>query len=190
MTNNQSKILNVALNLFALHGYDAVGVQQIVVKADVTKPTLYHYFGSKKGLFESILVEKSVPLLQEVSEASRYDGNIVYSVTRVVNTYFSISQYQPMFYRLMLQTWFSPATSETYESISNLHYQQFELIERLFIEASADHGNMKGRHRQYAVSLRGMIDTYIGLSLQGFIELNNDDLVSRIVHQFLYGIFS
>ncbi len=32
------------------NGYDAMGIQRIVEAARITKPTLYHYFGSKQGL--------------------------------------------------------------------------------------------------------------------------------------------
>lgn len=190
MADNRSKILNVALNLFATHGYDAVGVKQIVDEAAVTKPTLYHYFGSKKGLFETLLKEKSANLLTDLKQASDYHGDIVQSVTLVTRCYFDLAATQPMFYRLILLTWFSPQSSEIYESITALQHQQFELIEQLFLLASNDHGNMKRRHRMYAVSLRGMIDTYSGLSIQGYVQLDDDHMVYRIVHQFLHGIFS
>ena len=47
--DNKEVLLQVALDLFHAKGYDAVGIQEIVDKAGVTKPTLYYYFGSKKG---------------------------------------------------------------------------------------------------------------------------------------------
>ena len=50
---NRDHILDCALRLFAARGYDAVGVQEIVELAGLTKPTLYHYFGSKRGLLET-----------------------------------------------------------------------------------------------------------------------------------------
>ena len=43
-----------ALQLFYEKGYDAIGVQEIADAAGVTKPTLYHYFGSKYGLLETV----------------------------------------------------------------------------------------------------------------------------------------
>ena len=36
-------------------GYDAIGVQEIADAAGVTKPTLYHYFGSKYGLLQAVI---------------------------------------------------------------------------------------------------------------------------------------
>ena len=51
--DNRELLLNTALELFHAKGYDAVGVQEIVEKAGVTKPTLYYYFGSKLGLLKN-----------------------------------------------------------------------------------------------------------------------------------------
>ncbi|MEZ4517461.1 MAG: helix-turn-helix domain-containing protein [Chloroflexota bacterium] len=190
MADNRSNIMEVALRLFAAHGYDAVGVQQIVDEAGVTKPTLYHYFQSKRGLFETLLEEKSAPLLADLEKATRYERNILQSLTQVTQLYFDFMKHQPVFYRLMLASWYMPPSSEIYQPVSDIHRRQFAMIEQMFLDAVPDHGNMRGRHKQYAVSLRGMIDTYAGLALQGYIELDDSQTVYRIVHQFMHGIFS
>ncbi len=49
---NKENLLTCARDLFYARGYDAVGIQEIVDAAGVTKPTMYYYFGSKKGLLE------------------------------------------------------------------------------------------------------------------------------------------
>ena len=54
-SNNKTKILNIALDLFSKQGYDAVGVQTLCDKAGITKPTLYYYFKSKNGVLEELL---------------------------------------------------------------------------------------------------------------------------------------
>ena len=53
--DNRSILLQCAKELFYAKGYDAVGVQEIVDRAGLTKPTLYYYFGSKLGLLETLL---------------------------------------------------------------------------------------------------------------------------------------
>ena len=53
--DTRANLLESALNLFAAYGYDGVGVQQICDAAGVTKPTLYHYFGSKRGVLETLM---------------------------------------------------------------------------------------------------------------------------------------
>lgn len=46
-----------ALRLFALKGYTATSVSEIVEAAGVTKPMLYYYYGSKEQLARKLVVE-------------------------------------------------------------------------------------------------------------------------------------
>jgi AcrR family transcriptional regulator len=182
--------MQTAIRLFANHGYDAVGVQQIVEEAGVTKPTLYHYFGSKQRLIEIIFQEEGSALIQQVGEATAYNGDIRGSIQRVMIAYFEYAQAHPMFYRMLLTMWFAPPSSDYFLVMRDLQQQQIDFISEMFLKATEHHGNMRGRHVQYAISLRGLIDTYIGMYLQGFTDLQDEAQRTRIQHQFLHGIFS
>jgi TetR/AcrR family transcriptional regulator len=190
MSDTRAQILEQALKLFATKGYDGVGVQQVVEAAGVTKPTLYHYFGSKQGLFETLVEERSKPLYEAIREASAYAGNITLNITRLLKTCFAFAAAEPLFYRLLLSTWFAPSSSEYWPVVKRVQERQIKMISDMFRLAVKDHGNMRGRHHRYAVSLRGTIDTYIGLGLQGRVSLADDRLAYEAVHQFMYGIFS
>jgi AcrR family transcriptional regulator len=52
--------------LFAERGYAAVGTEEIVARAGVTRGALYHHFGDKKDLMRAVLHELS----RELAEAS------------------------------------------------------------------------------------------------------------------------
>lgn len=190
MPDNRTHILGVALKLFAEHGYDAVGVQDIVAAAGVTKPTLYHYFGSKRGLVDAVIGEGSASLVRDLAEATTYHGDIVKSVTDVVRAYFGFAQAHPDFYRLALSMWFAPPSSEYAPAIRDLLFQLGASVEAMFLQASIQHGNMRGRHTRYAITLGGTINTYIALALLGDVRLDDEQLIYRIVHEFLHGIFS
>ena len=64
LIDNRELLLDAALDLFYAKGYDAVGVQEIVDRAGVTKPTLYYYFGSKIGLLRNLL-ERGYNILEK-----------------------------------------------------------------------------------------------------------------------------
>ena len=55
-----ARLLDIALDLFSRRGYEGTGVQEIVAAAGVTKPTLYHYFGSKIGVLKALLDRNSL----------------------------------------------------------------------------------------------------------------------------------
>lgn len=50
-------ILTAATRCFGTHGYANVSMEAIAEDAGVTKPTVYAHFGSKEGLFETLLHE-------------------------------------------------------------------------------------------------------------------------------------
>lgn len=187
--DNRSIIAEQALALFATRGYDAVGVQEICEAAAITKPTLYHYFGSKRGLLESILSESFSRMNGEILTAAKYEGDLPLTLQRIAEVCFNFAGKNPVFYRLQLGLWFSPRESEGFLVVSRLNRFQYEIIERLFIEAVPQHGNMRGRHQAYAITFLGMVNNYIGLGLNGLTKLDST-LVKQAVHQFQHGIYS
>ena len=94
--DNRSNILSCALRLFATRGYDAVGVQEIVEAAGITKPTLYHYFGSKQGLLDALLKEYFDQLYREVKSASVYRRDLPHTLNQVAKTYFDFANRNKM----------------------------------------------------------------------------------------------
>jgi TetR/AcrR family transcriptional regulator len=187
--DNRSRLQAVALDLFAARGYDAVGVQEIVEAAGVTKPTLYHYFGNKQGLLQSALHDPAHDLLDQLAAEAAYHGDLPLNLSRIVRTYFRFARQRPTFLRLLLALWFAPPESEAGQSVSPLFLRQHALIEALFTAAASDHGNMRGRSQAYAVTLLGMMNSYVSLFLHGQAELD-DDLAFRAVHQYMHGIYS
>ncbi|MCB2187631.1 MAG: TetR/AcrR family transcriptional regulator [Deltaproteobacteria bacterium] len=186
---NRDRIIAEALGLFSQRGYAAVGVQEIAAAAGVTKPTLYHYFGSKRGLLREILEERFLALLGRVRPAAAYSGDLPLTLYRLAQAYFSFARENEEFYRWQLAMWFAPPQSETFLEVTPWNRRQQEMLEELFLAAARDHGNMKGRHQRYAATFLGMVNTLAGLALQGFTRLD-DTLVFQVVHQFMHGIYS
>lgn len=186
---NRANLLTCALQLFAARGYDAVGVQEIVESVGVTKPTLYHYFGSKRGLLDALLAEHFDALYCQVQAATVYQGDLPLTLNHVAAAYFQFAKEHPTFYRMQLSMVFAPPESDSFKAVIGYQEKQYHLLEALFTRAAEQHGNMKNRQQRYAVTFQGMIDTYIGLSLNGSVALD-DPLRHLAVHQFMHGIFS
>lgn len=187
--DNPTKILDCTLELISARGYDAVGIQEIVETAGVTKPTLYHYFNSKRGLLDQLLANNFDKLIEVVSQSTEYKGDLVLTLEKTARAYFTFARENPKFYRMQLSMYFASPDSEPNQAVAGYNRKQYELLENLFIQAVKDHGNMRGRHQLYAATFTGMINTYIGLFLNGHIELT-DQLVYQAVHQFMHGIFA
>ena len=120
---------------------------------------------------------------------SNYRGDLVLTLENIVRAYFEIARDHPIFYRLQLSMYFSPPDSETNHAIRPFALAQRKILEKLFIQAAEDHGNFLGRHSYYVASFLGVINALIGLYLNDKIVLR-EEMIYRVVHQYMHGIFS
>lgn len=192
--DNRQAILDSALTLFYEKGYDAVGVQQIVDEAGVTKPTLYYYFGSKQGLLSCLLEEQFSRLetqMEKVKDAQEKIQDKLYHAARI---FLNGASAEPEFYLLMLALFYSGRKSEGFQTVYPLIERYYRIFVEIFEHASQELGNMRGRQRQFAVGFSGMLNHYLMLEAKDMDDLSNltitDQEVYEIVHQFMYGIYS
>ncbi|WP_187326879.1 TetR/AcrR family transcriptional regulator [Martelella lutilitoris] len=184
----RTALLEKSLRLFAAQGYEGVGVQQICNDAGVGKPTLYHYFGSKLGLLETLLEERLAPLhaaLEPVSDTEAFDRTLVALAQRT----FDFAREEPLLYRFYLTLWFAPIDSEARQAAQQHHQRHFEAIDARFRTQELAAGAPTGRHRMLAASFLGMLNNHIGIALNSFATLNARS-ASETVGMFLDGALS
>ena len=73
--DRKRRLLERAVELFALHGYDELSMSAIAREAGISKPLLYHYFRSKRDLFEAALTQAAELHFRRIEpDASRPPG--------------------------------------------------------------------------------------------------------------------
>lgn len=82
--DKQDRMINAALKVFALNGYRHASTDDIVKEAGISKGLLFHYFGSKSGVYEFIY-EYSVRymLLELGTKISRSETDL-FEITKQV----------------------------------------------------------------------------------------------------------
>lgn len=68
-------ILSVAGQVFADDGYERASMDRIADLAEVSKPMLYAYFGSKEGLYVAYIERNGHELVQRLVSADRSDAS-------------------------------------------------------------------------------------------------------------------
>lgn len=91
--------------MFAANGYKATSVQAIVSRAHLNKRMLYHYFGSKRGLYNAVIQHNFSEILGRVAEVSTKadpanSPTTVLAIT--VGTYFDALLTHPRYVRFLL----------------------------------------------------------------------------------------
>jgi len=189
-------ILNNALEMFSAKGYEGVSVNELTEASGITKPTLYYYFGSKEGVFETVCQSYYTQLNALITENAvynpkpqSYSEDIFLTLTKVTHVYFSFAKENSAFYRIVLANLSMPSSSAVFEIVKKYHFTQFDVIESMFKSMAKTHGNLKGKGKTLAWSFIGTINAYISLYLSGRAgQTLNDKTVKELVHQFMHGI--
>ena len=187
--DTKNALLDAALARFAAYGYDGSGVQEICDDCGLTKPTLYHHFGSKFGLLEALLAARFQALWPALETAAAYRHDLTLNLEQVLRAYFYFAAAQPVFYRLQLALRHAPVESDAYQAFQPQLKRQEALLTELFEAAAGDHGNMRGRARAFTLSFLGMLNAYISQALDEGQSLDQNTIY-QARQQFMYGIFS
>lgn len=187
--NTRSELLDSALRLFVAFGYDGVGVQQIAESAGVTKPTLYHYFGSKLGVLEALFEERLGAMHQALQAVTEPREDLSRALTEMACATFAFALAHPQLYRLYLSLWFAASESDAYKVSLRFHERHYAIVEGAFNGAVGERGLMKAHRRAHAAAFLGLLNSCISLGLNGRVVLN-DRLARRSVQRFLFGIFA
>jgi AcrR family transcriptional regulator len=70
----REQLLDVGRNLFAHKGFDATSVEEIALKAGVSKPVVYEHFGGKEGLYAVVVDREMSRLLDAITGALTSTG--------------------------------------------------------------------------------------------------------------------
>ena len=187
--NNADRILSIALKEFAVRGYEAVGVQEIVDAAGVTKPTLYHYFGGKQGVLEELIKRKTSGFLQSFSIACTYQHDLTYTLEKILRSVLSFAVNDPVFFRYYAAMRYAPAKSTEKECVAlTLSMINSQLL-ALFTASGFEHGNIRGKEEVLAVTFWGFCVEVALLLIEGKLTME-DDLAYQMKRYFEFGIYS
>jgi AcrR family transcriptional regulator len=103
------RILNTALVLFAEKGYEATAVREICEAAGITKPTLYHFYGSKDGVLQALVTTGFERFRAIVDTGLATPGSMRDRMKVVARLVFDSASRQPRFWRFMHSQLWSPS---------------------------------------------------------------------------------
>ena len=182
-------LLETGLELFAHAPYEGVSVQDIVNRVHVTKPTLYHHFGSKLGFYTAVFDQYLMPYLNIVIENSIYQNDLVNNLNEIAKNTISYMMSRPDVFWMLDYALCISSGAEHYHIVSERLNQMMNAVRTMFEQAVAQHGNLRGKESVTMWMYLSAIRASVHAVLRGY-EPYNPDMPYKVVHQFMYGIFS
>lgn len=189
-SDNRQLLLRKACELFAQKGYDSVGVQSIVKACDLTKPTLYHYFGCKEGLLKEVLEQGFTQLNQSLDSLGPYEQDLPIYLEQMAQVWMGNVRQQPDFFRVELSLVFLPQEHPAHLLAMPGHQILLQRMQELFTSAARDHGNMEGNSLVLASSWLGLLHHWTGIYVGGWGDPGDSSFLHSSLRTFLYGIFT
>lgn len=106
--DRRQRLLAAAAKLFNRLGYASTSVREIVQAAGVTKPVLYHYFGSKEGIYREIVGHTLRHFEDSLQAFRQRGGSARVRIRHLCNEAFSLFLAHKDEVRLMYSVYYGP----------------------------------------------------------------------------------
>lgn len=102
-STTKATIFRVAAKLFAEKGYNGVSMREISERSNVTKPTIYYYFGSKEGIYKALIKEALTYHTKDLKQIASLNIPVKQKLVELMKRRFQISLRHPEWTKFMLE---------------------------------------------------------------------------------------
>ncbi len=182
------RILTTALDLFAIKGYDATAVREICQAAGITKPTLYHFFGSKDGVLQALVRTGFQQYRAIVDAAMDTPGSFKDRVKVLARSVFQSATDKPLFWRFIHSViWAPPGTALPQTESCTQFYDGVVGV----LAAAADRAVARGEIASGPTGARMLILMgSIGEAATGFVIAGKPELTPELADEIVDTIFN
>jgi AcrR family transcriptional regulator len=149
----RAQLIEIGREVFAERGYAATSVEEIVARANVSKPILYDHFGGKEGLYAVVVDRELEYILNRIVEAVS-SGSPRARLEGATLAYLTYVQEHPSGFAVLLRD--APQLQRSCE-MPALMYELAERIGKVFSEQFQEAGYDPESAPIYAHALVGMV---------------------------------
>ncbi len=166
------RILQSALSLFSEKGYDATSVREICEASGITKPTLYHFYGSKEGVYRTLVDGTLERVRGDMARAIEDEGSLRERLRRLTRTYFEAARGEPDLARFILALTHNPPSSAPRTDF--LRFYEGILA---FVAGAIERGETRGEVAPGPVDVRLLVLMgALGEAVHGYLLAGRPDL--------------
>lgn len=137
-THAREMLIQQARDLFVAMPYDKVSTRLIAQKAGVNIAMIRYYFGSKAGLFETMLRETLGPMQQQMHKLVLDSSH--QNLTDLMRTYYHEMMKVPQFPRLVMQVMHMPSSDTQRKLMEKVIFDVTKPVQEVIFEKLAQQG--------------------------------------------------
>ena len=173
----REQLITVGRTLFADKGFEAVTVEEIAAKAEVSKPVVYEHFGGKEGLY-AVVVDREMNHLLSMLSGALQGSHPRQLLEQAGMALFDYIDAQPDGFQILVRD--SPVSQQT-GSFASLIVDVAGQVEHLLAEQFKAHGLPTRLAPMYSQMLVGMT----ALTGQWWLDVRKprkEEVVSHLVN--------
>ncbi len=151
-------ILDATEALLVEDGYERFSMRRLAGRCGYTAPTIYHYFGDKRGLLDAVLEERFERVLSRIREIP-HGGDPVQSLRRMLEVFTGFGIEYPTHYRLLTAP--RPEDSPSPESAEALRAALEQRIGELQAAGRLETGDIEEAFQIIWVVIHGLVSLRI-----------------------------
>lgn len=151
----REQLIEIARAVFAERGYDGAAIEEIAVRAGVSKPIVYEHFGGKEGLY-AVVVDRDVTLLMTMMRQALSSGSPRRLLEQAAMAFLDFVEQHPDGFRILVRD--SPIGSQG-ASFKSILGDVATRVEGILISEFKARGFDARQAPMYSQMLVGMVGT-------------------------------
>jgi TetR/AcrR family transcriptional regulator len=183
----KTRLMEAGISLFGEQGYASTSVREIVARAGVTKPVLYYYFESKKGLFQSILNHADALQEEMLAHALERPGTALERLSALYRmTYEGVARYKSLF-KMIYNLIFGPPQGTPPFDFDRYQRRMVDAIRAIYLEGRMKGEVVEAEPDEVAILVLGILNFCFHLE-RVHPELSDPNRPERLLHLAFQGL--
>ena len=185
----KNNIFQVAAQLFSEKGYNGVSMREISEKCEVSKPTIYYYFGSKEGIYKELLETGVDHVFSAMEHIAAQPVPVKQRLVTFYKQFFYAAQTQPDYVKFFLKMFIAPEREPLLVDMRREAERRGRVIVNMIQEA-VDSGEFgaSARPELAAHIIGGVLQSFIWHQLLSDEKVLSDELAEEIVELLFKGL--
>ena len=188
ITDTKKTIFKVAAHLFAQKGFKGVSMREIAEQAQVSKPTVYYYFGSKEGIYRELITTGFNHVYKTMDEIYELDIPVKLKLVRITQQAFNTCLKMPDYVKVLME-FVERNDKNLLNGVLEEASEKFKVLTQLIKDGMATQEfGVSANPELAAAIINGTLRHFISMQLKTNEKILNEQLAFDIIEVLFKGL--